>query len=372
MKIEDCFNIIGGNSGLTEEVIYNFKPTSLQNTVQIFSSALSDKTAMGHIDKHAYIGGKKIKTFNEPCIIISRNGNAGLTSYTEKLIATTDHAYIITAKEKYKNQIDLKWFSIFSAAIIADCISNNGSNATFSKDLFLKQEISYPFPDISEQKKIVAEYEKIENIKKKVAEYSDKINALLFLSIEYSSHETKKIGDLFIVKTGRRITEEDVYNHIGSFPCITSQTSNNGITWLADYSWLNDNYNKYIVTADECLTWTKDGAKCGTFFYRDFSFYPNDHCGVLIPKKEYKDEINLKWFMYTHRAYINSFVTQNNSQAMLYNGTMENIEIPYPFPKRDEQDAIVEQYERLETLINKLNRLSKINGFCTQIVPITI
>lgn len=174
-----------------------------------------------------------------------------------------------------------------------------------------------------------------------------------------------KISDIFIVKTGRRIVEEDVYRNKGDFPCITSQTTNNGITWYASKEWLLEEYKDSIIDVDECITWTKDGAKCGTLFYRNYSFYPNDHCGVLIPKEEYKNSINLKWFIYSQQEYIKGFVSQQGSQGMLYNNEMSEIEIEYPFPDKEKiQDKIVEQIERLISIetnikekIDKLNEL---------------
>lgn len=174
-----------------------------------------------------------------------------------------------------------------------------------------------------------------------------------------------KISDIFIVKTGQRIIEEEVYENKGDFPCVTSQTTNNGITWYASKEWLLKEHNSSIIDVDECITWTKDGAKCGTLFYRNYPFYPNDHCGVLIPKDEYKKSINLKWFLYTKQEYIKGFVSQQGSQGMLYNSEMSEIEIEYPFPDKDGiQDKVVEQYERLiskkSIIKNTLDRINEL------------
>ena len=176
-----------------------------------------------------------------------------------------------------------------------------------------------------------------------------------------------KVSDIFKVKTGKRIIEEDIYNHKGKFPCITAQTQNNGITWYGDEEWLQANYKESIIY-DECITWSKDGAKAGTLFYRNYPFYPNDHCGVLIPKKEYKDKINLKWFVYTQQEYIKGCVTQQNSQGMLYNGEMSELEIQIPLTDKGEididyQNRIVEQYEKLQDIKKDLNeKLEAINN----------
>ncbi len=176
-----------------------------------------------------------------------------------------------------------------------------------------------------------------------------------------------KIKDVFCVKTGKRIIEEDVYNHKGEFPCITSQTSNNGITWYADEKWLKAKYGDAIVNEDNCITWTKDGAKCGTMFYRNYSFYPNDHCGVLILRDQFKEELNLKWFINAYQDVIKNYVTQQGSQGMLYNSEMGEIEIDYPFPDKETvQDEIVKQCEKIKSIKECLNKkINQLNDLLT-------
>ena len=98
------------------------------------------------------------------------------------------------------------------------------------------------------------------------------------------------MSDIFYVICGKRITEEGVYNNIGKMPCITSKTTDDGITWYADEKWLY-NFSKgsqNAIIKTECVTWSKDG-NAGSLFYRNYPFYANDHCGILISKSEFKD-----------------------------------------------------------------------------------
>lgn len=177
-----------------------------------------------------------------------------------------------------------------------------------------------------------------------------------------------KISDLFFVTTGERIIESEVYLHKGIIPCVTSQTSNNGITWYADEDWLNKEHKENIIY-DKCITWTKDGVYAGKLFYRDYPFYPNDHCGVLIPKPDYKDKINLNWFVYTQERYIMSNASQQNSKPMLYNNSMADIKITLPMTKDGSidiiyQNKIVEQYDKLKKYKNLLlDQISKVETF---------
>lgn len=163
-----------------------------------------------------------------------------------------------------------------------------------------------------------------------------------------------KISDVFNVSSGKRIIESEIYKNKGNLPCITAQTENNGITWFGDESYLNEAYPNTIID-EECITWSKDGY-AGKMFFRNYKFYPNDHCGVLILKKEWRDKINYKWFIYKYQKYIMSCSNQQGSQPMLYNKEMANIELIYKIPSIDEQNKIVELYEKLETYKNTINQ----------------
>jgi len=175
-----------------------------------------------------------------------------------------------------------------------------------------------------------------------------KILKLLYLKVK-----KLKIKDFFKVTTGKRFTEEDVYLNTSNdnIPCITSQTSNYGIAWNISEEWLIKNTNHLVVTTP-CVTWTKDGVYAGTLFYRDYTFCPNDHCGVLILKSEYVNKINLKWFVYTQQDIIKKYVSQSNTQPMLYNEIMSEIEINLPIDLNSDidiafQNDFVERFEKI-------------------------
>lgn len=166
-----------------------------------------------------------------------------------------------------------------------------------------------------------------------------------------------KIKELFHVETGVRITEREVYEHQGKIPCVTSQTLNEGIAWYADEKWLNTfkkNGNSLIINKP-CITWSKDGACAGTIFYRNYEFYPNDHCGVLVPKDT--NVINLLWFVYTQKSTIEEYVTNKDGQGMLYNEQMSEIVIDVP--SLEIQNKIVEEYNSITRYRNNINSIYK-------------
>lgn len=163
-KVYDIFNIYGGNSGLTESVIYNSQ-SKLNSHVKVISSSVLESTQMGYIDRDTKIGGKLIKTFNKGNIVITRNGDAGKFIYINEPFTINDHAYVIEIKEQYKKELNMKYFMLIGEKYSKLATSMDGSNATFSKSLFEQQNIPYPFPSIEEQNAIVELYDRLSNIK---------------------------------------------------------------------------------------------------------------------------------------------------------------------------------------------------------------
>ena len=169
-----------------------------------------------------------------------------------------------------------------------------------------------------------------------------------------------KISDIFYVKTGSRIREEDVYSHKGNIPCVTAQTSNDGIAWYADEEWLKSftKNGESVLIDEECITWSKDGVNAGTLFYKNYKFFPIDVCGVLIPKE--RNQINLKWFLYSMQNIIKENTTSSSSQPKVYNEQMSNIEIDIPTNNDgtfdiDMQNKFVEEYEKLNKYVKLIN-----------------
>lgn len=156
-----------------------------------------------------------------------------------------------------------------------------------------------------------------------------------------------KIQDIFEVKTGKRIIESEIYSHLGAFPVITAQTNNDGIAWTVDEEWIKHEYPNAIFGEEPVLTWTKDGAKCGTVFYRDYPFFCTDVCGVLSLKPEFRNKYNIKYLKYCIERVIPLNISSQNTQGKLYNTEMANMEF-YPINlSLKEQDEYVKYYENM-------------------------
>ncbi|MCL1809369.1 MAG: restriction endonuclease subunit S [Clostridiales bacterium] len=168
-----------------------------------------------------------------------------------------------------------------------------------------------------------------------------------------------KIKDAFHVSDGKRIVAEEAYKHKGNMPFVAAQTANEGIIRYSDENWLKgfQKMGESVIVRKPCITWTKNGY-AGTLFYRDYPFYPGDDCGVLVPREEFRDRVNMKWFVFAMQDYIKSFTTSKGTQGKLFKEQMSEIDIV--LPEKHVQDAMLVQYERIDEIRSKAVELKKI------------
>lgn len=166
-KIYELFNIYGGNSGLTEAVIYNSQSSS-DDHIKVISASLQKSTQMGYINKNIVLSNRPLKVFNSGRLVVTRKGNAGKMMFIDEIFTINDDAYVIDVKEKYRQEINMKYFMIIGEKYSELATNMDGANATFSKSFFEQQEIPYPFPPIEEQNTIVEQYDKLTDIKNKL------------------------------------------------------------------------------------------------------------------------------------------------------------------------------------------------------------
>ena len=88
--------------------------------------------------------------------------------------------------------------------------------------------------------------------------------------------ETKAVWMMFHLGRGRVISNEEIVANPGQYPVYSSQTENEGIMGYIDTYDFDGDY----------ITWTTDGAKAGTVFYRTGQFNCTNVCGTLLPKNQ--------------------------------------------------------------------------------------
>ena len=141
--IGNCFHIKGGNSGLTEDFIYNNQPSNEDEKIPIFSGATLADNSMGFVSANALPSNQKLKIYHAPAILIIRKGKAGEMVYLENgKIAINDDAYVLVLKKEWENKINLRWFSYQYQELFYNLVTSKSDNATFNKTYAEKQQIS--------------------------------------------------------------------------------------------------------------------------------------------------------------------------------------------------------------------------------------
>lgn len=177
-KIFDCLN---GNSGLTEEIIYqNISAESGDKKYLVLSSSTIERTKMGIIPKcklpHS---NKEITVFEgKEGLLVARNGRAGRLQFLESGDYTlNDHAYILYLKDAPPVKLNLKWI-IYQYQDLFYEFASKSDNGTWNKTGFFKHA-KFDIPSLKEQEKIVNQFEVIENYDKKLTIISKNIENIL-------------------------------------------------------------------------------------------------------------------------------------------------------------------------------------------------
>lgn len=154
--------------------------------------------------------------------------------------------------------------------------------------------------------------------------------------------EYKKLGDksLFTISRGVVISKDDIRKHQGEFPVYSSQTENNGCLGCID---------TYAVDGER-VTWTTDGAKAGTVFYRSGKFNITNVCGMIECVDT--NRVNCKYLSYAFGIAAPKKVKNGMGNAKLMSNVVEDIEIPVP--PIEVQQEIVRILDKLTELEAKL------------------
>lgn len=145
VELKKLFYISGGNSGLSEEFIYNNQPANSSESIPILSSATIEDKLMGYVSRYSMPDGNNLKIFNGPSILVTRNGYAGTMSYLSiDEFTTNDHAYVLTPKARWADKINLRWSINQYQELFYNLVTSKTDNATFNKNYAGKQKIKLP------------------------------------------------------------------------------------------------------------------------------------------------------------------------------------------------------------------------------------
>ncbi len=182
VDISICIDYMSGNSGLTEECIYQTLQIKAPH-YQVLSSATEDSTMMGEIPM-CVINNRRLKVFeDQEGLLVARNGKAGYTKHLPSGKYTiNDHAYILFVKDDSPFKVDLQWLSIqYKQDFLA--YASNSDNGTWNMTGFF----AYTRIDIPKYEEQIAVVEKYTHLQKR-------IEAIEKIERQYARLITKEIA----------------------------------------------------------------------------------------------------------------------------------------------------------------------------------
>lgn len=177
ISISTCIDYVSGNTGLTEELIYQTLQFQTEHYL-VLSSATEEKTMMGEIPM-CTINNRPLKVFEKnEGLLVSRNGKAGYTKYLpEGRYTINDHAYILYIKEDSPYEIDLQWLSLqYKQEFLA--YASSSDNGTWNMQGFFSYT-KLDIPIISEQISMVKKYVELKQRIKTIEKIENKYQRLI-------------------------------------------------------------------------------------------------------------------------------------------------------------------------------------------------
>jgi hypothetical protein len=146
--INQLFRYKPGNHGLTEETIYAQQPTSEEDSIPIFSGSGDNESPIGFIrsaghNKH----GRPLAYFQGPCLILTKDGSAGLLTYKPPKFRFTinHHACVLTVRKEWRGKLDLQWFVFEKQHVLLRGVTSQSDNRIFNTSWF--DRLKFEIPD---------------------------------------------------------------------------------------------------------------------------------------------------------------------------------------------------------------------------------
>jgi len=185
IQLNNVFQFKGGNSGLTEEFIYNNLPNTEEEAIPIFSGSTLSQNMMGYISEKARPHNKKLKIFKGPAILVIRKGKAGKMLYLKKpKFAINDDVYVMIPKTEWNDKINKRWFAYQYQEPFYNLVTSKSDNATFNKEYAGNQRIIIPEKPL--QDNIAQKLLKLDYLLVELDNLSKQIDALKNCNIIFS------------------------------------------------------------------------------------------------------------------------------------------------------------------------------------------
>ena len=364
-KISEVFDYFPGTHGLTEEIIYDHQPSSVDESVPIFSGSQNNIIPIAYIRKNAINNkGESVSYFEGPCLILTKDGSAGLITYKESGVFTINHhACVLRLKDIWEEKLDVEWFAQQYQSYLYQYVTSKSDNRVFSTKWF--DRVQFEIPSYSLQIRQKNKKRMLLQLKSRIETTLNRLGVILeqvIVNLTYVTHENVELSKVLSFKGGNSgLTEDFIYynqptNEEESIEILSSATLDVNRMGFISQNAKPNGKNLKIFRGPAILV-ARNGYAGSMTYIPSGEFTTNDHAYVLTSKKDWKDKINLMWFIHEYQDLFFNLVTSKSDNATFDKGyaSRQTVKIP----DRDIQNAFVEKIGYMEYIITKQKEIEK-------------
>ena len=127
--------------------------------------------------------------------------------------------------------------------------------------------------------------------------------------------ESIRLDEICNISRGKVISKDYILSNPGIYPVYSSQTENDGVLGMI---------NTYMYDG-EYLTWTTDGARAGSVFYRNGKFNITNVCGLISIKENW---VKTKFLFYFLELEAPKYVSSGMGNPKLMSNVISCIKVP--------------------------------------------
>lgn len=357
--ISQIFDYFPGNHGLTEEIIYDFQPTSERDRIPIFSGSKDNIVPIDFICANAKNNeGQEIEYFQGPCLILTKDGSAGLLTYKERGMFTLNHhACVLKVKETWKDKLDQEWFAYQYKERLLQYVTSKSDNRVFSTEWF--DRILFEIPDYPIQVDLRNKKKKLSILQNHLAGLKlnlEKITRGIVPSIKGEMAGLSKIFDFRGGNGG--LTEEFIYSNQPNdvdkkIPILSSATLKVNMMGYVSVE-AKPNGKKLKIFLGPCILVARNGYAGTMTYIEKGKFATNDHAYILTPKKKWFKKINLRWFVHQYQELFYNLVTSKSDNATFNKEYAEKQRVM--MPSINIQNRIAEKLLKIDNLVENMEK----------------
>lgn len=367
-SVNNIFDFLSGNSGLTEEYIYSIILNKGKKYKLLTGSNEIDNCIEIPKCNNPKKSTEKIKTYSGQGIHIIRKGKAGTITYLKKGNYTlNDDAYLLYKKKNCKLDINLKWFAYKFQSLFYQ-FSSFSDNGTWNKTDFFKYA-KIDIPIIEEQLSMLKKYDKLNLIKKNVIKIKSKINKLSekYLIINNEPEQIKILSELVEhISRNDCLSEEGIYKRSENIKKTKDKIKVISGSIENYYGIVPINKNLHYVKNKPCLQVVTRGKAGVLKFHSSGNYATNTNAMLLIIREDKKsllkitnpkeEENYLKFLEYYLTPLFNNYCSNSDVSVFPLTEVITQINIPL-FKSGPVIEKIIQKYEIIQKYKRKLNEL---------------